>query len=237
MTLDVAGALARSRIFASLDGATRARLAAAARILRVPTGGHRWQAGEPARELYVIVQGRIKVYVPDPSGNDVVLHIFGPGDSAGEPGLFASGERLASAQAIQPLVCIALGGATVDALVESEPRVLRELLGSLARLAHQQARMMVEAAFYDIPSRVARRLLELADRDGEPADGGGVRIRTPLSQRTLGGMTIASRENVNRALSRFARLGLIRVDDGRITLLDPPRLRGVIDAPRWKTRA
>ena len=79
-------------------------------------------------------------------------------------------------------------------------------------------------AFRDIPGRVARKLLELASARGEPVRS-GTPIALSLSQRTLAGMVGASRENVNRALSRFSSLGLLKVERGRITLLRPEELR------------
>jgi len=67
----------------------------------------------------------------------------------------------------------------------------------------------------EIEHPVARKLLELA----------GTQRTLALSQSTLAGLVGASRENVNRALSRFASLGYISLDRGRITLLRPDELR------------
>jgi CRP-like cAMP-binding protein len=81
-----------------------------------------------------------------------------------------------------------------------------------------------EVAFLDITGRVAQKLLDLAESNGQlTADG--VRIGMRLSQRALAGMVGASRENVNRALSRFGAGGAIRQDGGVITILDPAALR------------
>ena len=81
-----------------------------------------------------------------------------------------------------------------------------------------------DLAFNDIPGRVARKLLELAAARGGPAEG-EANVTVPLSQRTLAGLVGASRENVNRALSRFASLGLIKLERGRVTVLRPEELR------------
>ena len=83
---------------------------------------------------------------------------------------------------------------------------------------------MGEIAFLDIPARVALKLVELAESKGRPTSGGIV-LDMPLSQRTLAGMVGASRENVNRALSRFAELGYIRQSQGAIEVLDREQLR------------
>jgi len=82
-----------------------------------------------------------------------------------------------------------------------------------------------ETAFLDIPGRVAKKLLELAESHGQQTPA-GMRIRLRLTQRTLAAMVAASRENVNRALSRFEAQGAIRQDGGYITIIHPQQLRG-----------
>src|SRR3989442_412147 len=72
-----------------------------------------------------------------------------------------------------------------------------------------------DPAVGDIPGRVSRKLLDLA----------GTQSTFALSQSTLAGLVGASRENVNRAIPRFASLGYISLDGGRITLLRPDELR------------
>lgn len=94
----------------------------------------------------------------------------------------------------------------------------------LIRQIRRKDEEFADLAFRDIPGRVARKLLKLAAVRGERSESGTV-IALPLSQRTLAGLVGASRENVNRALSRFASLGLIKVERGRITLLRPEELR------------
>src|SRR5260370_22612420 len=72
-----------------------------------------------------------------------------------------------------------------------------------------------ESAFLDIAGRVARKLLELAELHGEQTRD-GIRIGMRSSQGTIAGMVAASRESVNRSLSRFASEGLIRRDSRSI---------------------
>ena len=77
----------------------------------------------------------------------------------------------------------------------------------------QVAHAFAGMAFDDIRSRAARTLLALADEFGEPVPD-GIRIRLRLSQRTLGALVAASRENVNRALAPLVAGGVISQSDG-----------------------
>jgi CRP-like cAMP-binding protein len=83
---------------------------------------------------------------------------------------------------------------------------------------------VAETASLDITGRVAKKLLELAASHGEKTND-GVRIGLRLTQRTLAGLVSASRENVNRSLSRFQKQGIITKDGGYITIVHRDRLR------------
>src|SRR5207342_283186 len=85
-------------------------------------------------------------------------------------------------------------------------------------------RKRVESAAYDIPGRVARRLLELAERFGEP-DGQGVRIGVALSQDELAGWVGASREAVAKALRVLRDRGFVTTGRRTMTVLDLEGLR------------
>jgi len=109
-------------------------------------------------------------------------------------------------------------------ILERHPAVTTALMRALARYVQQVDANLAEIAFLDIGGRVARKLLDLGQSHGhQTADG--IRIEMRLSQRTLASMVAASRENVNRALSRFAEHGDIRQDGGLITILRPAELR------------
>ena len=134
------------------------------------------------------------------------------------------GVRGADAQALTVTECLLLHRRAFVAFLQTHPeimwRVVTQLIGRIRRKDEEFA----DLAFHDIPGRVARKLLELASVRGERS-GSGTLIALPLSQRTLAGLVGASRENVNRALSRFGSLGLLKVERGRITLLRPEELR------------
>ncbi len=108
--------------------------------------------------------------------------------------------------------------------MDAHPRMVRQLIRLLSKYLQATDETLSEAAFYDVPGRVAQRLLDLAESHGErTADG--VRITVRLSQRTLAGMVGASREMINRALSRLSARGDIALHDGYITIVRADALR------------
>ncbi len=188
-------------------------------------GTHIFREGDPGLDLHLILNGEVKITRSGPRGGEVVFAVLLPGDLFGELALFEEGAlRTADAVAVQPTECLTLGRRALIAFLESHPERMRHLIRLLSAYIRRKDESFAEVAFLDIQGRVARKLLDLARTQGEPVPG-GTRIRVRVSQRTLAGMVAARRENVNRALSRFAANGDISMTAGYITVLDAAALR------------
>ncbi len=88
---------------------------------------------------------------------------------------------------------------------------LVRLLSHRLRFANEQIQALCTL---DVPGRVARQILAMADRYGSPEAGGEVRIPLRLTQSDLGEIVGASRERVNQVIVGFKQRGLISVDPG-----------------------
>jgi CRP/FNR family transcriptional regulator/CRP/FNR family cyclic AMP-dependent transcriptional regulator len=217
--------LAATPMFDGLQVSELEPLRPAVRSRRYPKDGYLFREGDPGSHLYVVVEGEVKIARVAEGGSEVVFAIAGPGELFGELSLFEEeGERSADAQALEPTECLVVPRQAVLSLLLAHPRLLLRIVASLSTYVRRKDAAVAEVAFLDIPARVARKLLELAESKGRDADGGVV-IDVHLSQRTLAGMVGASRENVNRALNRFSSLGYIRQERGHITVLRPDELR------------
>ncbi len=78
--------------------------------------------------------------------------------------------------------------------------------------------------FFDAPTRLVRKLLELAEEHGEPAGGGGVRIESRATQEEIAQMIGVSRESATRLIASFSGRGWIDWNDGNPILLKPEQL-------------
>jgi CRP-like cAMP-binding protein len=110
--------------------------------------------------------------------------------------------------------------------VRATPELGLRLLATLVDQIRSKDDELAEVAFLDLPGRLAHKLLQLAERHGEPV-AGGVRISVRVPQGELAAMTGSSRENVNRTLARFVTSGAVAIDRGSITILDPDALRAL----------
>ena len=150
--------------------------------------------------------------------------MLGAGDVFGELAVLQeNATRSADAQALAETECYVLHRQAVVAFLVAHPAVMWRLVTVLSDYIRRKDEAYSDLAFNDIPGRVARKLLELAAARG--GSGAEAHVTVPLSQRTLAGLVGASRENVNRALSRFAALGAIKLERGRVTVLRPEELR------------
>jgi CRP/FNR family transcriptional regulator, cyclic AMP receptor protein len=223
--VDPVKALQRSALFEGLEASDLEALVPDLRRRSFGAGTHIFREGDPGLHLHLILSGEVKIARSGPGGAEVVFAVLLPADMFGELALLEEGAlRTADAVAVEPTECLTLERRALITFLDSHPERMWHLIRFLSAYIRRKDESFAEVAFLDIQGRVARKLLELAQTQGEPVPG-GTRIRVRISQRTLAGMVAARRENVNRALSRFAALGDISIAGGYITVLDAAALR------------
>jgi CRP/FNR family cyclic AMP-dependent transcriptional regulator len=216
--------LRRTPLFAGLAPADLEPLLPDLRWRRFARESYIFREGDPGDHLHLIASGEVKISRTTRDGGEVVFAILGAGDVFGEIAVLEENAvRSADAQALTETQCLALHKQALSAFLQARPIAMWRVITVLSDYIRRKDEAYADLAFHDIPGRVARKLLDLASARGEPVSS-GTQIMLPLSQRTLAGLVGASRENVNRALSRFASLGFIELGRGRITLLRPDEL-------------
>lgn len=219
--MDPAGILLQIDVFAELRAGEVAELGPDLRERTFDRGQPLWIEGDPALDLYILVDGQIKAHRTGIDGGEVILGIYRHIDLIGEVGLFhPTGIRRLSTTAMTRSRCLYVARAPLVAFLARHPSAMERMLGRLAFIAGHAAYSFTGLAFDDIRRRVAGALLALGSEFGEPSAEHGVRIRLRLSQSTLAELVAASRENVNRALTTFVAAGAVGRRDGHFHLLD-----------------
>ena len=222
-------ALGRVPLFVELTAEELAALAMSLRRRQSARGEVLFIEGDPGDSLYIIEEGRVKIALTSAQGKEVVLTILGPSDFFGDLALLDGEPRSADAIAVEECQLLLLRRQDFHSFIDAHPGAAKKLLAVLSRRLRRNAQLVQDAAFLDIPARLARMLAEMADQEGQ-ADGSGVVIRSRLTQTDLAGLIGATRESVNKWLRSFERQGLLRSDRGRIVVLDVERLREHIEA-------
>jgi CRP/FNR family cyclic AMP-dependent transcriptional regulator len=104
------------------------------------------------------------------------------------------------------------------------PTVAVALLRAIAHRLRRTNETVSDLVFTDVPGRVAKALLELAEKFGRPEPDGGLRVAHDLTQEELAQLIGASRETVNKTLADFQHRGWLRVDQRSVILMDTERL-------------
>ena len=216
--------LRRAPLFAVLDDEAATALRASMTRTEIPRGHVLFHEGDPGDRLYVIVEGKIKLGRTSGDGRENLLAILGPGEMFGELSLFDPGPRNATGTAVADTVLVGLGNDDLDAWLRGRPEVARGLLVQLAGRLRKANDVVADLVFSDVPGRVAKALLDLANRFGRTADD-GVHVHHDLTQEELAQLVGASRETVNKALADFASRGWLRLEARAVVLLDVDRLR------------
>ena len=217
------GVLATAPLFAALDEATAELVGAAMTTRSVDRGHVVFSEGDTGDRLFIVLDGKIKISRSAADGRENLLAVLGPGEMFGELSLFDPGPRTATASAITESALASLDHDDLRPLLLAQPAVAVQLLAALAQRLRRTNEAMADLVFSDVPGRVAKALLDLAERFGDP-ETEGVRVRHDLTQEELAQLVGASRETVNKALSEFANRGWLRLEGRTVLLLDEERL-------------
>lgn len=216
--------LRRAPLFASLDDEAFVALTEDISEVDLSRGATLFYEGDPGDQLYFIVSGKIKLGRTASDGRENLVAIMGPGEIFGEMALFDPSPRSTSATAVSET---RLAGVKHDSLrkaMEKSPQISAQVLQALARRLRRTNENLADLVFSDVPGRVAKALLDLADRFGRPATD-GILVAHELTQEELAQLVGASRETVNKALAEFVSRGWIRLEARAVVILDHQRLR------------
>lgn len=183
-------------------------------------GAHIIKEGDKGDSLFVILSGKVKVYVSDRDGRDMVLDFHGPGDYIGEMALDGK-PRSASVAAVEPTVCSIVMRDALRAAIAANPDVAMTLIATLIERARIATDNVKNLALMDVYGRVARLLLAIAQ---EQPDG---RLVVPerLTQQDIAERVGSSRDMVSRIFKDLTAGGYITVVDRQITIHRKPPAR------------
>jgi CRP-like cAMP-binding protein len=213
--------LQSSSLFGELDDEHLAGLADRLRSRHYARGQIIFAEGDPGASLCIVANGKIDAVASSPDGREIVLNSFGAGEVFGELALLTGAPRSADAVAREPSHLFLLPRDDFLAFLEAHPRAAIRLLTIVSRKLQHTTQQVQAVSFLDVPARLARVLLELAE--AAPPDDG-----TPschISQSQLAARIGATRESVNKWLAHFSDQGLIARERGRVTILRQQALR------------
>jgi CRP/FNR family transcriptional regulator, cyclic AMP receptor protein len=220
---DTSKILARSGLVQGVEPGAVAALAQYLHPVDFPRRHTVFAEGEPGDRLYIIISGKVKLGRRSSDGRQNILAIVGPSDMFGELSIFDPGPRPSSATTITKVRAASMDRDALEAWIKDRPEIAEQLLRVLARRLRRTNDNLADLIFTDVPGRVAKQLLLLAQRFGTQEDG-ALRVTHDLTQLEIAQLVGASRETVNKALVDFSQRGWIRCNGKSVWISDSERL-------------
>ncbi|MFC6704232.1 Crp/Fnr family transcriptional regulator [Flexivirga alba] len=217
-------AVRKAPLFAALDDDAAEALLSTMTRTKIARGQELFHEGEQGDSLYVITGGKVKLGRRSADGRENLLAILGEGEMLGELSLFDPGPRTATASAIADTELVGLSHPDMTAYLGTRPEIAMTMLSALAARLRRTNEALGDLVFTDVPGRVAKALLDLSRRFGQPSSEGTL-VAHDLTQEELAQLVGASRETVNKALADFSSRGWIKLEARAVTLMDAERLQ------------
>ena len=176
-----------------------------------------FRAGEQVRDMFLLIEGNVKVQMTTEFDKTLITYVFADGDFFGYPELIANRTYAHEAIALATCTVRLIPGEEVRKCIRTDPNVadlMQSLLASM--LLHADTRML-EQAYMSVRKRCAITLLNAYRAfDGRP---------WPMSREELAQWAGTAKETFIRNLTDFRDSGYVEVDGSSITLTNVKALR------------
>ena len=190
-------------------------LAAAGTVRSYPKHTLLIQEGDRTDQLYVVLSGRLKVFLSDSEGKEIVIDTLGPRQCFGEMAL--EGEpRSASVMTTEACKLAMIERDQFKRFLVENPEAAYALIVTLIRRARNLTRAVGSLALLDVYGRVARLLL-----DNAAEENGRLVVGERLTQQEIARRVSASREMVSRIVTDLREGGYIGIENDRMVIYRP----------------
>lgn len=178
--------------------------------------------GDPLDYLYIVHQGRVKIYQLFESGKEQLLRIVEPGEFMGELALFTEKTLDSYAEALEKTEICLIHRRDMQSLMQEYPTIAIKILEQFSNRLDQTEKLVGELSAKDVEARIAGYILELANKNDSDE------IILPMSKKDLASYLGTTQETVSRRLSSFQMNGWIEQKGHRnIKIIDKNALESV----------
>lgn len=223
---DRAAFLKRVSLFVTLDPASLQTLARDFRPKKYQKHDIVFWQYDTSSELYLVRQGKVRVFKTSPSGGETSISIFSEGSIVGELACLDQQPRSATAKAIDACMLWEMNGATFLSHLNSMPELSLAVIRMLADKLRWTAAYAEAIGQFDAAGRLLHILLLYTEQFGEPIVAGKqYTLNLAMSQDDLASLVGVRREWVNRLLQEWRRKGLLEYRAGQLIIHDLPAMQ------------
>ena len=195
------------------------RLASLGRVRTYPKNSVFITEGDSSDSLFVVLKGKVKVFVSDNEGHEMILDTHGPGEYVGEMALDGK-PRSASVMTLEPSTFSVVARDPIRDEIKKNPDFALEMISKIIDRARLATNSVKDLALLDVYGRVARLLLNMAVETN-----GKLEIPDKLTQQEIAERVGASRDMVSRIFRDLTAGGYITVESRHITINKKPPAR------------
>lgn len=174
-----------------------------------------WE-GDPAKKMYVIKTGRVRLLKTSAAGKDMVLEVMVPGQICGGGALFADIHRN-GAQAVESTLAYGLSRESYDQLLLKYPDIARGIIKYLGAKLMDAHDVIISLVSSKVESRIASVIVRLCENHGTPTKD-GILINIRLTRRDIADIVGSTVETTIRTISKFQKKGLLSTVSGRLLI-------------------
>lgn len=215
--------MAKVPIFSSLNPEEMATIADIITDKEYKKGESIYLSGATGKHLYVVNQGKVKVFRISEAGKEQIIRIMYPGDFMGELSLFTQSPVNSSAEALEPTALCVIDGDKLSQIMQKVPAIAIKIIEELSKRLLNAENLIESLGLHDVEQRVADTLLRMASEQDE--------INLTITKKDLAAHMGMSQETLSRKLTQFQDMGLIKPDGRKkILILDRKGLLNIANS-------
>lgn len=216
--------LKKISLFGALSTKDREELARLLRYQTIRKGQILFRKGDEGTALFLIFRGRIGIVLKVRPDDEITLASLADGDFFGEMALLDGMPRSADATALEDTELYILNRTDFIRFLMHNEDAMRAILYNLSMRLRKTDDLLGETAFLNISSRLAKRLVELAESRGIRKEG-STHVELNLTQKELASLIGVSRESINKELKRWRARNLVTTSRNRLVVTDLDAIR------------
>jgi CRP-like cAMP-binding protein len=221
--------LQENELFRNLGKADLELMATRAPMKRVAAGAVFHSPDDPAEVLFILKEGRVRIYQLSAEGRSLTTAILEAGSIFGEMALLGQQLHDSFAEALDPCLICLMSREDVRTMLMGDPRISSAIIEILGKRLLEAQEALSGIVFKRTPERLAALLLRRATPArgllGSSLLGGGKTLEVRHTHEELADMLGAGRETVTKVLNEWAQAGLVELGRGRVRLINPAALR------------
>jgi len=211
-------------LFSALSVAQRQRLAVGCALQRLTRGAQVFSAGDACDAFYVVVTGKVKLFVAAPNGQEKVIELIEPSQSFAEAFLFMDTAYMVNAQTLSDALLLQVRKDVVVGEITRDPQLAMLMLAGISRRLHGLIRDVADYTLQSGQQRLIGYLLREAEALGPSADHAPLTVELGASKATIASRLSLTPEHFSRVLRELEEAGLIAIDKRHIRIGDVQQL-------------